>query len=164
MRDGSGAVVFSDGFDDPALPKWEFERPEPFVSDGAKRDRLIWSGDLYWAGRNFYYAFNDCSLMRKTIGLLARNQTPEGYIHACPYAEQPTPKDGDYGPFESDEFAAWFIPVLHDYWRHTGDDGAVREFYPNVRRLLGYLGRFTHEDGLFEQRFETSKHAFSSWL
>ena len=164
VRDGSGAVVFSDGFDDPALPKWEFERPEPFVSDGAKRDRLIWSGDLYWAGRNFYYAFNDCSLMRKTIGLLARNQTPEGYIHACPYAEQPTPKDGDYGPFESDEFAAWFIPVLHDYWRHTGDDGVVREFYPNVRRLLGYLGRFTREDGLFEQRFVTSKHAFSSWL
>ena len=66
--------------------------------------------------------------------------------------------------FESDEFAAWFIPVLHDYWRHTGDDGAVREFYPNVRRLLGYLGRFTGENGLFEQRFETSKHAFSSWL
>jgi len=161
VRDAAGKVVFSDGFDDPALPKWEFERPDPFVSDGAKRDRLIWSGDLYWAGRNFYYAFGDCSLMRKTIGLLARNQTPEGYVHACPYAEQPPPKDGDYGPFESDEFAAWFIPVLHDYWRHTGDDGAAREFHPNVRRLLGYLGRFTREDGLFEQRFETSKHAFA---
>lgn len=164
VRNAEGDVVFSDGFDDLSLSKWEFERPDPFVSDGAKRDRLVWSGDLYWAGRNFYYAFGDCSLMRKTIGLLARNQTPEGYVHACPYAEQPPPKDGDYGPFESDEFAAWFIPVLHDYWRHTGDDGAMREFYPNVRRLLGYLERFIGKDGLFQQRFKTSKHAFAPCL
>ena len=164
VSDGGGKVVFMDDFDDSALCQWEFERPDPFVSDGAKRDRLVWSGDLYWAGRNFYYAFGDSSLMRKTIGLLARNQTPEGYVHACPYAEQPAPKAGDWGAFESDEFAAWFIPVLHDYWRHTGDDSAVREFLPNVRRLLDYLGRFTREDGLFEQRLETSKHAFSPWL
>ena len=164
VKDAAGKTVFSDGFDDSALAQWAFERPEPFVSDGAKRDRFIWSGDLYWGGRNFYYAFRDCSLMRMTIGLLARNQTPEGYVHACPYAEQPTPAAGDYGPFESDEFAAWFIPVLHDYWWHTGDDAAARRFYPNVRKLLGYLGRFTREDGLFEQRFETSKHAFAPSL
>ena len=164
VSDGGGKVVFRDDFDDPALRQWEFERPDPYVSDGAKRDRLLWSGDLYWAGRNFYYAFGDSSLMRKSIALMARNQTPEGYVHACPYAEQPAPKSGDWGAFESDEFAAWLVPVLHDYWRHTGDDGAAREFLPNVRRLLGYLGRFTREDGLFEQRLETSKHAFSPWL
>ena len=164
VRDASGAVVFSDDFADPALPKWEFERPAPFVSDGAKRDRLVWSGDLYWAARNLYYAFGDCSVMRKTIALLARNQTSEGYIQACPYAEQPAPESGDWGTFESDEFAAWFLPVLHDYWLHTGDDGAVREFYPTVKRLLGYLGRFTRRDGLFEPRLETSKHAVSPAL
>lgn len=164
VRDASGQVVFADDFDDPMLAQWEFERPEPFVSDGAKRDRLVWSGDLYWAGRNFYYAFDDCSLMRKTIGLLARNQTPEGYVQACPYAEQPPPKSGDYGPFESDEFAAWFLPVLRDYWWHTGDEDAVRAFYPNVKRLLDYLSRFIQEDGLFGQRLETSKHAFAPSL
>ena len=164
VTDGAGRTVFADDFEDEALPKWAFERPEPFVSDGAKRDRFVWSGDLYWAGRNFYYAFADCSLMLKTIGLLARNQNPEGYVLACPYAEQPPPKAGDYGPFESDEFAAWFIPVLHDYWRHTGDDEGARRFYPNVKKLLGYLGRFTREDGLYEQRFETSKHAFAPSL
>lgn len=164
VKDAAGKTVFADDFEDPVLAKWAFERPDPFVSDGGKRDRLIWSGDLYWGGRNFYYAFRDCSLMRKTIGLLARNQTPEGYTHACPYAEQPAPKDGDYGPFESDEFAAWFIPVLHDYWWHTGDDAALRQYYPNTKLLLGYLGRFIRPDGLFEQRFETSKHAFSPSL
>jgi len=164
VRDLSGKTVFSDDFEDPDLMKWVFERPEPFVSDGAKRDRFVWSGDLYWAGRNFYYAFNDCSLMRMTIGLLARNQNPEGYTHACPYAEQPAPGSGDYGPFESDEFAAWFIPVLHDYWKFTGDDEAARTYYPTVRRLLGYLGGFVRADGIFEQRFETSKHAFAPSL
>lgn len=164
IRDGKGNVVFQDGFEDASLPGWDFERPEPFVSDGTKRDRLVWSGDLYWAGRNFYYAFNDSSLMHKTIGLLARNQTPEGYVQACPYADQPPPGSGDLGPFESDEFAAWFIPVLHDYWWHTGDDDAARRYFPNVRKLLEYLGKRTGDDGLFEPRLETSKHAFAPSL
>ena len=164
VKDASGKTVFSDGFDDERLGNWDFERPEAFVSDGAKRDRLVWSGDLYWAGRNFYYAFRDSSSMVKTIALLARNQTPEGYVQACPFAEQPSPGSGEYGPFESDEFAAWFLPVLHDYWWHTGDGAAVRRFYPNVKRLLGYLGASTRPDGLFEQRFETSKHAFAPAL
>ena len=164
VKAADGRVTLADGFDDPALGQWEFERPAPFVSDGAKRDRLVWSGDLYWAGRNFYAAFADCSLMRETIALLARNQAPDGFVQACPYAEQPAPGVGDYGPFESDEFAAWFIPVLHDYWRHTGDMAAARRFYPNVRKLLGYLGGFTRADGIFEQRFETSKHAFAPSL
>ena len=31
----------------------------PYLSDGAKRDRLVWSGDLWWAQRNMYVAFHD---------------------------------------------------------------------------------------------------------
>ena len=27
-----------------------------YVSDGAKRDRLVWSGDLWWVDLNYYYA------------------------------------------------------------------------------------------------------------
>ena len=132
-----------------------------YLSDGAKRDRLVWSGDLWWAQPNMYAAFApDSPYLPGSLRMLAENQTPEGYVQACPYPESRGPvKDGEYGPFQSDEFAAWFVPVLYGHWLHTGDLGLVRELYPNVLRLMGYLGKHRRADGIFEQRAETSKHA-----
>ena len=164
VRDARQEVVFRDDFDDVELGHWDFVRPQPFVADGAKRDRLIWSGDLWWAGRNIYYSLGDAYGMRESIKLLARAQTPDGYIHACPYAESPTPCAGDYGLFESDEFAAWFVPVLCDYWLYTGDRQTLDAVWPTLVKLMDYLDAHTGKDGLFEQRLETSKHALATNL
>ena len=132
-----------------------------YLSDGAKRDRLVWSGDLWFAQGNMYAAFGPGSpYMPGSIRLLAENSTPDGYVQACPYPESHGPlEEGDYGPFASDEFAAWFIPVLHDHVLHTGERDLARDMFPVVRRLVGYLERHTAEDGLFEQRVETCKHS-----
>ena len=132
-----------------------------YLSDGAKRDRLVWSGDLWWAQRNLYAAWGyDSPYMPGSLRLLAENRTPEGYVQACPYPESHGPlAPGDYGPFASDEFAAWFIPVLWDHILHSGDRPLARELFPVVRDLMGYLRAHCRPDGLFEQRPETSKHA-----
>ena len=132
-----------------------------YVSDGAKRDRLVWSGDLWWAQRNMYVAFApDSPFMPGSLRMLAENQTPEGYIQACPYPESHGPvAAGEWGPFASDEFAAWFLPVLWDHILHTGDLALARDLYPNAVRLLAYLRDHTGRDGVFVQRPETSKHA-----
>lgn len=159
-----GQIVFQDDFTDSSLANWSFPRPKPVVADGAKRDRLVWSGDLWWAGRNIYYALADTYGMRDSIKLLAHAQTPEGYIHACPYPEIQKPASGDYGMFESDEFAAWFVPVLYDYWLYTADRQTLREVWPSLVKLMNYLDGFTNKDGLFEPRHETSKSAFSDCL
>jgi len=132
-----------------------------FLADGAKRDRLVWSGDLWWAQPNMYAAFAmNSPYMTGSILMLAENQTPSGYVQACPYPESHGPvSDGEYGPFASDEFAAWFVPVLWDHVLHTGEMDLARRLYPNVVRLLDYLRRNTGKDGVFLQRKETSKHA-----
>lgn len=132
-----------------------------YLSDGAKRDRLVWSGDLWWADLNMYYAFApDSPYMPGSIRMLAENQTPEGYVQACPYPESHGPlKSGDYGPFQSDEFAAWLIPVAYNYHLHTGDDKLMAEILPALERLADYLLAHCREDGIFEQRPETSKNA-----
>ena len=132
-----------------------------YVSDGAKRDRLVWSGDLWWAGLNMYYAFGPKSpFMAGSLRMLAENQTPEGYVQACPYPESHGPlKTGDYGPFQSDEFAAWLVPVVYDYWMYTGDVQLLAALLPALERLMDYLERNCRADGLFEQRPETSKNA-----
>ena len=134
-----------------------------YLSDGAKRDRLVWSGDLWWAQRNMYAAWDyDSPYMPGSLRMLAENRTPEGYIQACPYPESHGPlASGDYGPFASDEFAAWFVPVLWDHILHSGDHDLARELFPAVRNLVAYLRSHCRTDGLFEQRPETSKHASS---
>ena len=132
----------------------------PYLSDGAKRDRLVWSGDLWFAERTYFYGFRpDAPYMRGSIDMLAANQTPEGYIQASPWPEQLPPGAGEWGPFGSDEFACWFVPVLQDYYLHTADMDALKRNYPNVVRLMSYLARHQRRDGIFEQRKETCKHA-----
>ena len=132
-----------------------------YLSDGAKRDRLVWSGDLWWAQRNMYAAWGyDNPYMPGSLRMLAENRTPEGYIQACPYPESHGPlASGDYGPFPSDEFAAWFVPVFWDHILHSGDRDLAVELFPAVRGLVAYLRLHCRADGLFEQRPETSKHA-----
>ena len=163
IADASGATRWQSRFGEPGgLDEWDFARTRPFVADGAKRDRLVWSGDLWWAERNIFYSFNpgDEPYMRGSLELLAFNQTPEGYIHACPHAETAAaPRKGDWGPFQSDEFAAWFVPVLYDYYLYSGDTATLRKLMPAATRLMEYLERHTSPDGLFNQRRETSKHA-----
>lgn len=155
----AGKELLSDRFSG-SLDKWEFARTLSFISDGAKRDRLVWSGDLDWAGRNVYYAFDSASYMRDSLNMLAFNQTPEGYVHAAPYPENDVPPiSGNYSHFASDEFSAWLIPVAWDYLLYTGDEETLRELYPAIRKDIEYLIGYVGEDGLFNQRKETSKHA-----
>lgn len=159
VTDGAGKVLLSDDFSG-GLAKWDFARTLSFVADGAKRDRLVWSGDLYFAQRSAYYASAHPTYLRDSLKMLAFNQTPEGYVHASPYPERSVPPpSGDYGPFPSDEFAAWLVPVAWDHLLYTGDTATLREIWPAIQRLLKYLESHIGANGMFVQRAETSKHA-----
>jgi alpha-L-rhamnosidase len=159
VADSKGRTLLWDDFSGD-LSKWQFTRTLSFVADGAKRDRLVWSGDLYFAQRSAYYAFARPTYLRDSLKMLAFNQTPEGYLHASPYPERSVPPpSGDYGPFPSDEFAAWLIPVAWDHLLYTDDVVTLRELWPAITRLLGYLDSHRGENGLFVPRPETSKHA-----
>lgn len=157
VEDSSGQLLLQDDFRGD-LSRWSFARTASFIADGAKRDRLPWLGDLDWAGRNVYYAFDNYSCMKDTIRMFAFHQTPEGYIWAACYPENnDKPALGEYGYYQSDEFSAWFAPVLADYVLFTGDLDFAAEMYPVVRKSLFYLWDYVEGDGLFYQRYETSK-------
>ena len=145
-----------------AAPNWVYPVALPYLADGGKRDRLVWSGDLWWAQRTMYYAFGpDDPHLPGALRILAFNQTPEGFIQAAPYAENDVrPSRGDYGLFASDEFSAWFVPVLWEHYLFTGDEALARELWPAADRDLAYLATRMGADGLHEPRFETSKHAY----
>ncbi len=157
VEDAAGQLLFADDFNGD-LSGWSFARTPAFIADGAKRDRLPWLGDLDWAGRNVYYAFDNYTYMKETIRMFAWHQTPEGYIWAACYPEnQVKPGIGEYGYYQSDEFSAWFAPVLADYVLFTGDLELARELYSVMVKSLDYLWNYVEGDGLFYQRYETSK-------
>ncbi len=150
-------VIWADDFSTD-LDAYEFTRSMPFVSDGAKRDRLPWIGDLDWAGRNIYYAFKDFVAMPESLKMFAFHQTPEGYIWGTCYPEnRKRPEIGEYGYYESDIFSAWIVPTLADYLLFTGDKKLCEEIYQNIKDDVDYLWRFVESDGLFNQRYATSK-------
>ena len=168
VLDASGAERWRDDFNAQkqrpgAAVNWVYPSAPPYLADGGKRDRLVWSGDLWWAQRTMYYAFGpDDPHLPGALRILAFNQTPDGFIQAAPYAENDVrPRSGNYGLFASDEFSAWFVPVLWEHYLFTGDEALARELWPAADRDLAYLATRMGEDGLHEPRFETSKHAYA---
>ena len=67
------------------------------------------------------------------------------------------PGSREYGYYESDIFSAWFFTVMADYVRFTDDRAVCRELYPKALKNLHYLSQYIEADGLFYQRYETSK-------
>lgn len=136
-----------------------------YVSDGAKRDRLPWSGDVDWAFDCGWYAFGRHMHAMNTLRQFAFHQTPEGFIYGTCYPENAQkPKSGEYGYYQSDMFAAWFIVSAFTYYKLSGDP-AVGELIPAIERCLDYLWEYVdEEDGLFDQRYETSKGLWDHFL
>ena len=167
--DEDGKVRWRDDFVDNAAaprlgsaPNWVYPSAPPYLADGAKRDRLVWSGDLWWSQRTAYCAFGPGDpYLSGSLRILASHQTPEGFVFAAPYAEDDIPpRSGDYGLFASDEFSAWFVPVLWEHFLWTGDEALARELWPAADRDLRYLATRMGDDGLHAPRLETSKHAY----
>ena len=167
VKDEKGRETFREDFSgadaEGRLPGWDYTRSFKFMADGAKRDRLVWIGDLWWAERSCFYGFApDWPYLRESLKLLCWNQTPEGYVWAAPYSEiAERPGRGQFGHFPSDEFSAWLVPVAADYYLYTGDDETMKTVYPAVRGELGFLETLVRPDGLLEQRLERSSNICS---
>ena len=154
-------LLFADDFEN-GLDAWDYRKTLPFVADGGKRDRLPWSGDLDWAGRNSYYAFKDTSYMRGALDMLAFHQTPDGYVQATCYPEDiEKPCFGDYGYYQSDLFSMWNAVAAADYILFTADMDFAAGIYPCIQKNMDYLYNYVEADGLFCQRYETSKGLWS---
>ena len=147
VKDGKGQNLLTDDFSG-NLSQWQFARTLSSIVDGGKRDRLLWTGDLYFGQRNVYYASGNPTYMRDSIKMMAFNQTPEGYVHASPYAERSVPPpSGDYGPFPSDEFAAWLAPVAWDHLLYTDDVETLKKNDHGKFQSLASRGRFEYGFG-----------------
>lgn len=107
---------------------------ERVIVDGAKRDRLIWNGDLAVAGRIAYATTFDLSAMRDSIRSIAAHQDSSGYLTAC----SPVGRAIELCP-ELLEYHLWWLIALGEYYLYSGDANFTRELWPTVSRAMEYL-------------------------
>ena len=123
-----------------------------YIFDGAKRDRLIWMGDLYPEIRSIMTAYGDHPLIRRSLDFV-RDDTP----------------DGDFMNNIS-TYSLWWVICQHAYWEKFRHHDYLEEQHRCLLNLLTRFSAFISEQGaeeIPERRFldwpndddQAAKHA-----
>ena len=118
------------------------------VTDGAKRDRLIWAGDLAIENLLGTYSLRAApGIIKNSLSAFSCQQMANGELPPllmiatrCP---QDAPSQPGAGGSAWPEYTAWWIVGLRDYYLYTGDRRFARQMMPVVRRALGYFAGHT---------------------
>jgi alpha-L-rhamnosidase len=121
----------------------------PVILDGAKRDRRIWAGDLFNAGRSTYTAFGygpqGSEYISNSIGVLGSRQAANGSVpgESANWTSVPA-----VAQFYSTAYSIYFPVGLVDNYRYTGDlDFAVSQ-YGRLKAQMDYNLGLANADGL----------------
>lgn len=121
----------------------------PVILDGSKRDRRIWAGDLFNAGRSTYAAFGygatGSDYISHSIDVLGSRQAANGSV---PGESRDWTADPAVAQFYSTAYSIYFPVGVVDYYRHSGDvDFAIAQ-YARLKAQLEYNLGMTDDDGL----------------
>lgn len=109
-----------------------------YLYDGAKRDRVIWMGDMHPEIKTILYTFSDTSIIPDSLEFLIR-QTPEGE------------------PFNwINTYTSWLIISMWDYLCVSGDGEFIRRHADRIRQILKTFSGYVAPDGsemIPEKRF-----------
>ena len=107
-----------------------------FIFDGIKRDRWVWSADAYQSLYVNHYLYCDPEIEKRTISALGGKPPIKEYINTIM----------DYSYF-------WILSIL-EYYKWYGDEGFLKQIFPQAQEIMNYcLGRRS-EDGLIRGREE----------
>lgn len=121
------------------------------ISDGAKRDRMIWGGDnavsdpvSYLTTGQSAPAANAISFMAK--GQFASGQIPGVYLPGSGY-------NSGWG-----EYAAWWIQNLWTHYLYTGDRSFLDAHWPALQKDVAWFETLVGSDGLLNVPGGASGH------
>jgi len=119
------------------------------IVDGAKRDRLIWSGDLAVANRSAYVTNGRYDIARDTLLSLAHWQYPNGIYPACSRVEL-----GKSVAKMFIEYSLWQVVNSYEYYLYSGDREFLAEIYPGLVKAMEYHDSRTSQGLLFQVPFK----------
>ncbi|MBQ8427641.1 MAG: alpha-L-rhamnosidase, partial [Clostridia bacterium] len=99
------------------------------IWDGIKRDRLVWIGDIYPELLSLENLTGDLTCVKNSLDFV-KSQTP-ATEWMCGFPM----------------YSMWWIIILREYFRRTGDVGYVREQTQYIKDLLNLFDKHIAEDG-----------------
>ncbi len=112
------------------------------LMDCAYYEQLQYISDSRFDLLAFYELTDDLRLPRNVLRQFAEGQYPSGML-ACRY---PTKEYADYRPVLGEyykihipAFSAFYVQMVHDYARYTGDGDLVKELLPVLRKVADYM-------------------------
>lgn len=96
--------------------------------DGPKRDRRLWIGDLRLQALANYETYRKNDMVKECLYLFAALPSENGRISGCLFLE-PEPEADDTVMFD---YMLFFVSILLDYYRKTGDMATLRELWPTA--------------------------------
>ena len=115
---------------------------EEVVFDGAKRDRIVWQGDLAVQAPVTYLSTDDTGAVDNSLSSLAAQQLPDGYM----------PAESLVGPHNQDEirtygeYVTWFVHNEYEHWLYTGDRSYLDQVWPALTRATAWLESVRAQD------------------
>jgi len=114
------------------------------ISDGAKRDRMIWGGDNAISDPVSYLTTGQSLPAAASVAFMAKGQAPSGQIPGL-YLTDKFGYNLGWG-----EYAEWWV---HNYWTHylyTGDRAFLDQWYDAMKKDVAWLESRAGDDGLLD--------------
>ncbi len=99
------------------------------IWDGIKRDRLVWIGDLH----------------PETLGVLYTTAETDNVLNCIDFGTEETPPTDWMNGHTAYSF--WWILVLYDYYRFTGNEEKVGLYIDYLEKLIENTNKLTSENG-----------------
>ena len=131
-----------------AGPNTDLPDALPVIMDGAKRDRVVWSGDLGVEGPNVFYTTGADKFVRGSLQLLASYQEADGESGTNVPPTVPLGTFPETGYNYSTSYSMDEVDNIATYYLYTGDLAFVRSEWPMVTRELAYDASLVDGRGL----------------
>lgn len=105
-----------------------------FYIDGIKRDRWVWSGDAYQSFMINRYLCRDDEIIKRTIIALLGKPPYVQHINTI------------------NDYSAYLIMSVYDYYYDTGDVQFVKDIYPRVKDLYKFIISRLDENGFVDKK------------
>ncbi|KAI1434744.1 glycoside hydrolase family 78 protein [Xylaria sp. CBS 124048] len=109
-------------------------------TDGAKRDRTVWPGDMGVAGPASFYSTGDLEPKQPKLNTIAFTQANSGLL---PFSGPPLSASG------SDTYHMWTMIGLYNYVLYSGDVDFLNTYWANYKLAMSFvLAQINPEVGL----------------
>lgn len=112
------------------------------LTDGAKRDRFVWPGDLGIAAPADFVSLGDTLSVRNDLDTLFAMQSEAGCL---PYVGP----EASLG-YVSDTYHLWTLVAVAEYYLYSGDKDWVVLHWPQIKKAVAFSMAKIDTNGLFD--------------